>query len=170
MFEKVITVQSAEQLTASNGKPYLKVTNTEGKSVSIFDIGLWNLFEEGASVKLSMEKEGKYWNVKGAELADKPVAKPPPQEPRPAPQPQTKTVEGKNRSFALAYAKDIAVAEIQTGGKWRGLYEAVLIRAEIMNQWLDGTLTIPEDVINKEIVRLVSPPTVPKGGEETKTK
>ncbi len=154
MFEKVITVQSTQELPTSKGTPYLKVTDTEDKTVSIFDSSLWGLFQEGASVKLSMEKEGKYWNVKSAELAT--AQQPKPGEPN---KPSAKPKEDDDtrlRCMILSYAKDIAVAETNIG-KGKGLYET-LIRAEIMFHYLKGEITIPNEVIAAKIAEIMNVP------------
>ena len=64
--EKIIVVEKSEVLQGTKGD-YLKVTDKEGKTQNIFDQALWNLFGDGLAVKLTLEKQGKWWNVVGAE-------------------------------------------------------------------------------------------------------
>ena len=108
--EKIIVVKSSEVLTGTKGE-YLKVTTEEGKTQNIFDQAIWNLFGDGMAVKLHLEKQGDWWNVTSAEsvakaLAEKAQAEKPVEERKP---------DSKNRAFALSYAKDVGVAQIQAG-------------------------------------------------------
>ena len=67
MPEKIIVVKGTEQKTASSGNIYLSVTDKSDKKYSIFERGLWNLFEDGFAVKLIGEQKGQFFNVSGAE-------------------------------------------------------------------------------------------------------
>jgi len=79
---KIIVVDHSEIVTGAKGE-YLKVTTKDGKINNIFDQGLWNLFNDGLAVELSLEKEGNWWNVKGAKAVGIPAPvttqTPPPQ-------------------------------------------------------------------------------------------
>ena len=80
--EKIIVVEKSEVLQGSKGD-YLKVTGKDGKVQNIFDSALWNLFGDDLAVKLTLEQQGRWWNVTAAEgvakeLAEK-VAKETPQ-------------------------------------------------------------------------------------------
>lgn len=66
MFEKIIVVDHTEQKTAKNGTAYLEVVDKEGKKQSVFDQGLWQVFQDGRAIKLGLEKEGTFWNLKMA--------------------------------------------------------------------------------------------------------
>ena len=66
--EKVIIVKGTpQQKMAKNDNPYLEVFAQDDKKYGIFDSGLWNLFADGASVKLIGEQKGIFFNVTGAE-------------------------------------------------------------------------------------------------------
>lgn len=70
MIEEVIQVLNTEQKQGRKG-PYLEVAyrNEKGEEHkrNIFDQALWNLFGKNLWVKWQLEKEGNWWNVKGAE-------------------------------------------------------------------------------------------------------
>ena len=70
MIEEVIQVLNTEQKPGKKG-PYLEVAylNEKGEphKRNIFDQTLWNLFGKDLWVKWQLEKEGDWWNVKGAE-------------------------------------------------------------------------------------------------------
>ena len=74
---KMITIRATEFAEAKSGNKYLKVHGSDDKTYSIFQEGLWNLFNEGFAVELTLEKNEKgYWNVTDAksvaqELAEK---------------------------------------------------------------------------------------------------
>ncbi|KKM76049.1 hypothetical protein LCGC14_1384090 [marine sediment metagenome] len=103
--EKIIIVEKSEVLQGSKGD-YLKVTDKNGKVQNIFDSALWNLFGDGLAVKLTLEQQGKWWNVVAAEGVAKELAEKAVKE----------DGDTRNRSFALAYAEHLACAKIQTGG------------------------------------------------------
>jgi len=73
MMEKIIVVEKSEVLPGAKGE-YLKVTSKDGKAQNIFDASLWNLFGDGLAVKLTLEQQGRWWNVVGAEGVAKELA------------------------------------------------------------------------------------------------
>ena len=130
---KMITIRATEFAEAKSGNKYLKVHGSDDKTYSIFQEGLWNLFNEGFAVELTLEKNEKgYWNVTDAKsVAQELVEK------------QVETIEqqpaSKNRAFALSYAKDIACAKIQMQG---GITpKEILNLAELFTAFLDGNST-----------------------------
>ena len=71
--EKIIIVEKSEVLQGAKGD-YLKVTGKDGKVQNIFDSALWNLFGDGLAVKLTLEQQGRWWNVVAAEGVAKELA------------------------------------------------------------------------------------------------
>lgn len=74
--EKIIVVKSTEMGTIQSGRneggQYLKVYGSDDRTYSIFDEGLWNLFQDGLAVNLILEKNPKgYWNVTNAKAVAK---------------------------------------------------------------------------------------------------
>jgi len=78
MIEEVIQVINAEQKPGAKG-PSLEVSSRDEKGKehkrNIFDQALWNLFGKDLWVKWRLEKEGNWWNVKGAESVKEGVEK-----------------------------------------------------------------------------------------------
>lgn len=135
--EKIIVVDHSEIVQGAKGE-YLKVTDKGGKTQNIFDQALWNLFNDGLAVKLQLEKQGVYWNVMSAEAVSLPV--------------ETKTngitpqEKGRNASFALSYAKDLACADKIPPDK-------ILSYAEVFVRWLDGSIKVEDEVVFQALLK-----------------
>ena len=78
MIDEVIQVLNTEQKPGAKG-PYLEVSYRDEKGKerkrNVFDQALWNLFGKGLWVKWQLEKEGNWWNVKGAESVKEGIEK-----------------------------------------------------------------------------------------------
>lgn len=142
--EAVIVPTKVEQVqTAKN--PALKVTYSDnGKEFNkmIFDSGLWNLFAVNLPVKIITEKQGQYWNVVGAESVKDALTKPTESNEKTYEEVEAKATKllsqpnTKNRSYALSYAKDIAVATIGQGKEMST--NVVIGIAEVFDKYLNG--------------------------------
>jgi len=144
---KDIVVKRSEMLPGTKGE-YLRVYYDDSgkeKFTNVFDQALWNLFGDGLAVRLHLEKEGNWFNVKGAEAISN-VFK----------QEAVKNVtaqmsDGKNRSFALSYAKDWCIAQLSQGVKLT-IYD-VVVGAKIFESYLDtGVVTTKKEPIEKKEV------------------
>ena len=128
----IVTIQSISSEATKTGAEYKKVTGVTpaGKQTtkSVFDNlkAQWPLLKENATLDFKMQKNGQYWNVIEITVPNLP----PPQEANPAPDlppplPKEYMVEAavktgakiipdqneiRNRSMAIAYSKDLAVA------------------------------------------------------------
>ena len=84
MIQGIVKVKSCETLPTKDGKKtYLSAVLTGEKGdrkYSIFDAGLQKTIQEahkqGASVKIGLEKEGNFWNLKTAEVTTEQVVSP----------------------------------------------------------------------------------------------
>ena len=142
------------------GKEFKKVTLDSGQVLKV-KYGRegalkakWNLLQEGATVKFTMMDYTKPDGVKVpfvSNIAWLTEELSTPRTPYPTEQEQDKAYgeaatqlkksDGKNRSFALAYIKDIVVALINSGAIQEmspAHYDEMLKRAEIWARWLDG--------------------------------
>lgn len=93
--EKIIVVEKSEVLQGTKGD-YLKVTDKNGKVQNIFDQSLWNLFGDGLAVKLTLEKQGNWWNVVTAEGVAKELAE---REPKPVADSIRENMEWKDKQI-----------------------------------------------------------------------
>jgi len=126
--QKIIVVEKSEVLKGAKGE-YLKVFPIEGTPINIFDQSLWNLFGDGLAVELTLEQQGRWWNVTSAAPVAKELA-----EKQPSPAQKVQTIDSKNKAFALSYIKDLIVADRIPINKW-------LPYAEMFRRYLDGELT-----------------------------
>ena len=147
--DKAIVVQSTEQKMAKNGNPYLEVVDQDGKKYGIFDQAKWNLFGVNAAVNLIGEYKGQFFNVSGVEsMRDAlPVVKTAAETLVTPSEPISKPTSGKNRAFALSYAKDWCIAQNQKGKELR--VTDVISAAVLFEGYLENGATIkkkePED-------------------------
>lgn len=142
MIESIITIKEAEQAPAKSGNIYLKVKYVDDKgkehTTSIFDEKDWNLYGVNAVLKVSMEKSGNYWNIKKAEPAsveaiEKQVA-------------VVEKAEGnENKSFAISYAKDLAMQKVIPP-------EKILVYAEVFNRYMNGDITLKDPSAFDEMI------------------
>lgn len=67
---KTIQIAQVEHLETKNGKDYRKITADDGFAYSVFDRTFFPIIDagEGKAVDLTLEKEGKYWNVKNVTM------------------------------------------------------------------------------------------------------
>ena len=126
--EKIIVVEKSEILQGAKGD-YLKVTDKEGKSQNIFDQALWNLFGDGLAVKLTLEKQGRWWNVTGAEAVKDVLAK------KAVEKVGDNQITEKNKSVALSYSKDLVVAgkiELRDITSYADKFLAYILKKEVL--------------------------------------
>jgi len=141
---------------------YLVVMYTDGKgkegTANIFDGEQQHIFQEAYNESLVVgvltEQSGKWTNVKSAKLikGEIPVVEAKPPSPKEKPEKATaETVGAKaypakrdNKSFALSYAKDLAVAGWITVDK-------ILGYAEVFDRYMNGDITVE----NEEIFNLM---------------
>lgn len=157
--EKVITIASSEVKAGKSGKSYLEVIDQDNDKYSCWEEGLWNSLGKNATGTVSFEKKGIFRNITAFETAEEGIAKispKPPDTPAPEPLPPKKwQADGKNKAFALSYAKDLAVADKITGSQ-------IIFTAEMFNQYLSGNITVPEEVIIKLVQQQVKAKLTPK--------
>ncbi len=135
-----VGIQKVEKMTSEKAGDYLKIsyltdTGKEGFKNIFKDLkDKWPLLEEGAEVELTTEKKGQFWNVVDiAPLGEKSESKPA--------KPQSKP-EGRNKSFALSYSKDLFTAIIQAGGLKDStvsqIVTLIITQAKEFEKYLDG--------------------------------
>ncbi len=120
MIKKPIHIEQAG-MTKKN-TPYFKVVWDDEKSDTIFDEAMvkdiGQAIEGGCSVEVKKVKNGNYWNVTEITVLQKELETEKPAlvqeaEKLGAKLEKVTTIgEGKNRSFALSYAKDIVIATL----------------------------------------------------------
>lgn len=108
------------------------------------------LFEQGKAIMLHWETYRNIPYVSDAKLVEGELPEPrepiEPKEDKPTP-PQPPRMEAsnlKNRAFALSYAKDLVVADKIKGNQ-------LIFEAELLNQYLNGNITVPEEVLIKYV-------------------
>jgi hypothetical protein len=120
---QIKTVAKIDPVEGAKGV-YHKVTWDDGKFDNVFKKEFYDILmialKANAQVEVTKEQNGKYWNIIEVKLVS-PKTQETPQD---APQGQTKPVsaqtkgiipESRNKSFAIAYAKDVMVAKITAG-------------------------------------------------------
>jgi len=140
--DKFITVKEITTKSGTKGE-YISVKATDDSVYNIFDTALFKVFEIGRAVRLKGKMNGKYFNTSFAEQmkdAIPPVVKEAIKEGATI-ETEGKAVKettiGKNRSFALSYAKDIAVALISTGDVEK-MTEKTITCAKRFEKYLDA--------------------------------
>ena len=162
MITEVIQVIDTDQKEGAKG-PYLEVSYTgkDGKphKRNIFDQSLWKPFQKGGWVQWQIEKEGDWWNVKGAQSAKEGIEQLPPQSPGELSPEQQAEINrarqgaiskpkepSRNRSFALAYSKDLAIAD-------RIPVDKILSYAEVFVRWLDGDIQVKDEEVFSSLLK-----------------
>ncbi len=150
----IVTIKNAEVTTGDYGE-YVKVTGVDGtgkevsKNVSEKFRGKWGLLVDGATLEFKMvESKDNKWQITdilpvGDQL---PAPVKTPQTPLPketqaqinedVPLPPSHKSDGKNRSFALAYAKDWCIAQVQ-GGKDLKVMDVITV-ATVFESYLEN--------------------------------
>ena len=143
-----------------DGKEFKKVTLGTGEVLKVKqgrggDLkAKWGLLQEGVAIKFTMTDFKTPEGVKIPFVSDietvegvlpKAVTPPEPDDyvgkPRPA-------INTKNKTFSVSYAKDLVIAkEIELN--------AILFYAELFDRYMNGTITIPEEIIIKKVASMV---------------
>ena len=113
--------------------------------------------ELGETVQFHGEwKQGqkrKYFNVSG--VGNESPSGPPKNEPKYAPAAPKIHLDDRNKSFALAYAKDITVASMTGEGKiTAGLIRDIIKRAQVFEAYLEGDISLEDEALAKLIMEL----------------
>jgi len=155
MADKVIIVAEGF-VKNSNGKDWVELKDAEGKSHRVFqsiqdendewihlenEISMLKAKIEDGSItnlplRITKQKKGQYWNVVAVELVKDALEK------KAIEKVKVQMDEGKNRSYALAYAKDIAVAKIMMGGS--STPAEIITIARLFESYLDNSAVIKE--------------------------
>lgn len=65
--ERIITVSEREELTTKSGKPYIAITDQDGRHYNVFEPSLFMLIKEGEQIKLVGERNGNFINIQNVE-------------------------------------------------------------------------------------------------------
>jgi len=141
--KKVKSIEVAGQ--GKTGNDYWKVTWDDDKTDMVFDFTHFSILEEAQAKNANVEiekikkpgKDGKeYWNIKTLKIIESgKMVKEIEKEGGKIESVTTKDT-GKNKSYALSYAKDIGVAMIVAGKEFST--KKVLEIAKEFNSYLDG--------------------------------
>jgi len=109
---------------------------------------LFTLFQQGQAVELDWQTYMNKDYVADAKLVE--GALPPPVEPLSASVPvgshSRETSTSKNRSYALSYVKDLAVAD-------KIPVDKILSYAELFLRWLDGDIKVEDEEVFKSLLK-----------------
>ncbi len=163
MIEKVWAIKGREEKVASNGNKYLQVTiaGDDGKDhkQNFYEQGMWAVFKDNDYVKVELDKpEGESrWKVMSAVSAKDAMPqeggsvemltehKKVIEEAKKEVTPPAYEDSGKDKSFAISYAKDLACNGIIEVGK-------ILTYAEIFNRYMNGDITLKDPSVFDEAV------------------
>ena len=147
--------RKVQTLTEEDGG--LRIIWQDGKEDFTTDGELKRLAKEAfeGGVEASVGYEGYYvegnsrkqWRIKRIELSA--LGKKPPEASTP-PRPEQKIIDERYHpeAMALAFAKDLAVADKIKGNQ-------IIFEAELFNRYLNGDITVPEEVITKLVQQQV---------------
>lgn len=156
--EKVITIVSSEVRAAKTpGKTYLEVIDHDNVKFSCWDESLWNDLGKNASAKIEFEIKGIFKNI----VAVVPMAKAladQAKEDNP-PEPVDKEGQRKNKVNALLNAVNLAVAD-------KIKPTQVIFVADLYYAYLEGNITVPEEVLIKLVQDQVKAELKIKKGEQ----
>ena len=143
-----------KKVTLGDREEPLKVKQGRGGDLK----AKWGLLKEGVAVRFTMTDfktpEGvKIPFVSNIETVEgvlpKAVTPPEPDDYTDKPRELTKPpINTKNKAFSVSYAKDLVVA-----GKIEP--DKILFWAEVFDRYMNGTITIPEEIIIKKVASMV---------------
>lgn len=164
MLTQVKTVDTIEMGQTQSGTPKYKITWTDGKFDTVLNEDMLATLREaeqsGSPVTITKEKKGDYWNITGVTLGAAKATAAKTGNSRPASgggRPSAATEPARERSMALAYAKDVMVARIRSGEEFTlAMFAGQFKMADMYRAYIDEGKT--PDATPKPVTKPSEPP------------